>query len=432
MRTRTMTLGLMFLSALGLATPPSFAQVALPSLPSLPSLPATPAGVTDIPGNATRAIGGTVGALTQVRALQIQSLLRQHRDVIDTDADGAPVVRSEIIAIEPASAAIDAALAAGFSVTSEKDLDALSMRLLVLRAPSGMGTRKALKMLRRIDPVGNYEFNHLYLGSGSVVGATSTLPAAGGQLASIRVGLIDSGVDRKHPALAGIDLHSWGCDGAVIAAEHGTAVASLLVGSDGRSAGNSLYAADVYCGRATGGAVVDIVAAMAWLAKEQVGVINISLVGPANVLLERAIGELTRRGHILVAAVGNDGPAAPPLYPATYPGVVGVSAVNARDHVIPESGRGPQVDFAAPGADMVAADSKGGWMRVRGTSFASPLVARLLARDLPRPAVQQAASALAQLSATVIDAGAPGQDDIYGKGIVGNELRWAHAPTGKK
>src|SRR4249919_467404 len=206
MRTRTMTLGLMFLSALGLATPPSFAQVALPSLPSLPSLPATPAGVTDIPGNATRAIGGTVGALTQVRALQIQSLLRQHRDVIDTDADGAPVVRSEIIAIEPASAAIDAALAAGFSVTSEKDLDALSMRLLVLRAPSGMGTRKALKMLRRIDPVGNYEFNHLYLGSGSVVGATSTLPAAGGQLASIRVGLIDSRADRTHPALAGTAL----------------------------------------------------------------------------------------------------------------------------------------------------------------------------------------------------------------------------------
>ena len=58
--------------------------------------------------------------------------------------------------------------------------------------------------------------------------------------------------------------------------------------------------------------------------------INVSLVGPRNALLERVVASLVSRGHLIVAAVGNDGPAAPPLYPAAYDGVVGVTAVDQR------------------------------------------------------------------------------------------------------
>ena len=73
--------------------------------------------------------------------------------------------------------------------------------------------------------------------------------------------------------------------------------------------------------------------------------------------------EVVARGCLVVAAVGNDGPAARPLYPAAWPGVVGVTGVDARGRVLAEAERGVQVKFAAPGADMVAARTAAGYLR---------------------------------------------------------------------
>jgi subtilisin family serine protease len=135
------------------------------------------------------------------------------------------------------------------------------------------------------------------------------------------------------------------------------------------------------------------------------------------------VAALVKRGHLLVAAVGNDGPAAPPLYPASYPGVIGVTAVDARRRILPEAGRGAQVAFAAPGADMVAADMAGGYTAVRGTSFAAPLVAGLLATRLRSPDRKAAQRAVAELAATALDLGEPGRDPVYGYGLVAAEAR---------
>ena len=78
------------------------------------------------------------------------------------------------------------------------------------------------------------------------------------------------------------------------------------------------------------------------------------------------------------AAVGNDGPAAPAQYPASYPGVIAVTGVDAGGRALPEAGKAAHLDFAAPGADMAAALPGNGYTRVRGTSFAAPLVAARL------------------------------------------------------
>jgi subtilisin family serine protease len=105
---------------------------------------------------------------------------------------------------------------------------------------------------------------------------------------------------------------------------------------------------------------------------------------------------MVARGHLLVAAVGNDGPAAPPLYPASYPGVVGVTGVDRQGRPLPEAAQGPQVMFAAPGSQMVsAAPGRPPYRQVRGTSFAAPLVAALLSTRLPQPDRQGAAQAIA-------------------------------------
>jgi len=166
-----------------------------------------------------------------------------------------------------------------------------------------------------------------------------------------------------------------------------------------------------------------LVAAFGWLVQERVPVINVSLVGPKNAMLERVIGSLTAAGYIIVAAVGNDGPAAPPLYPASYPHVVGVTAVDAHRQVLIEAARGPQVMFAAPGADLAAAAGDHSYSAVRGTSFAAPIVAALLAAGLAEPDLGNAAAAIDALAKTAVDLGPPGRDLTYGFGLVGADQR---------
>jgi subtilisin family serine protease len=205
--------------------------------------------------------------------------------------------------------------------------------------------------------------------------------------------MIDGGV-ASHPSLAGASIEQNGFAGRPQATGHGTAVASLLVGSQGpfrgAATGAQLYVADVYGGNRAAGSASTIVKSLGWLASKRPQVINISLVGPPNKLVQRAIQIVRSRGIQLVAAVGNDGPAAPPQYPASYPGVVAVTAVDARGRALVEAGKATHLDFAAPGADMAAALPGQGYSRVRGTSFAAPLAAaRLaLAGSVPRLAVE--------------------------------------------
>src|SRR4029079_16407210 len=207
------------------------------------------------------------------------------------------------------------------------------------------------------------------------------------------------------------------------------AVASLLIGRSERFHGAApdaeLYAADVYCGLADGGAVDAVVEAISWIARERVPVINVSLVGPRNVALEGAVRAVIARGFIIVAAVRDDETASPPLYPAAYPGVVGVTGVDARQKALVEAGRGPQVTFAAPGADMAAALLAPSFAAVRGTSFAAPIVAGLLAAQVREPDAATSEKAIAQLGAQGADARSRRVDKTYGNGLVGGPLRVA-------
>jgi subtilisin family serine protease len=193
-------------------------------------------------------------------------------------------------------------------------------------------------------------------------------------------------------------------------------------GFGGAAPGADLFAADVYCNTPTGGSTPAILQALDWMAKERVGVVNISLVGPSNTPMKTAIAAMVRRGHLIVAAVGNDGPAAKPLYPAAFDGVIGVTGVDRRNRVLPEAGRGPQVRFAAPGADISAA-RPGGYVAVRGTSFAAPIVAGLLSRRLEAPDPVKAQGAVNALVASAQDLGAKGFDTTYGNGLVGGDIR---------
>jgi hypothetical protein len=372
-------------------------------------------------------------AAANARRLRIRDLLRAQRNVLEADPRGDPIMRAEVLAFSPSDAALTRARAAGYEVVRDRVLDGLDARIVVLHAPAGTSTRRALQQLRSFDPAGSYDFNHLYFDSGTVAPATGLTAQADTQpperpasAAAHRVGLIDGGVDAQHPVFHDITLHQHGCGGASMPSEHGTAVASLLVGSAeqfrGAAPGAELFAADVYCGQPTGAAVDAVADAFSWLVSEHVPVINVSLVGPPNALLEAVVLRVIARGYVIVAAVGNDGPAAPPLYPAAYRDVIGVTAVDAHRRALVEAERGLQVKFAAPGADMAAACLAGKFSAVRGTSFAAPIVAGLLSLEMSTPDTAAARSAVQALIHRAIDLGARGPDKVYGNGLVGAEV----------
>lgn len=410
------------------AATPAAAQL-LGGLPS-PSLPV----VRNLPSTVDRTVDRTLDGVTDTtrgvldgavlpRAQQVQDLLRRHRDVVELDPDGDLIVRNQVVAYAPTPEALAAAEKAGFTVTGEQVLEGLDTRMIVLTAPRGMSTRKALATLQKLDRDGTYDFNDIYLGSQSGSGGGGAPAGAGGG----RVGLIDGGVDNGHPAFRGAKVIQKGFAGPAAPSPHGTATGSLLVGrSDGFSGaapGAELIVADVYCNQPTGGSTSAIIQALDWMSKERVGVINISLTGPANAPLKAAVAAMVRRGHLIVAAVGNEGPAAKPLYPASFDGVIGVTGVDRRNKVLLEAGRGAQVDLAAPGSDIAAAAPGGGFAGVRGTSFAAPIAAGLLARRYDRPDPARAGGATTTLLATALDLGVKGRDNIYGAGLVGSDIR---------
>ncbi len=418
-----------------LCTSPAQAQLGLPSV-GLPSLPATlPSVVPSIVTAASDTVEST--ARTALRATRVAALLRTHRDELETDLQGNPIVRSQLLAIAPSTAALAAATAEGFSVLRTQELTGLDLSVVTLQVPGHVRIARALRRLRALDPAGQYDFDHVYLESGEPAASqatgqpgnadTATTLAVTGGRRSVRVGLIDGGVDAAHPALKSGELVQWGCDARSFPTRHGTAVASLLVGNSavfrGAAPGARLYAADVYCGEATGGNAATIAQAFAWMAHEQVPVINVSLVGPSNKLLAAVVNAVLSRGTIIVAAVGNDGPAAPPLYPASYTGVIGVTGVDAQRRVLFEAGRGTQVYVAAPGADLDAATLGEQYELVRGTSYAAPLVAGLLALALSLPDPALARVAVQRLAAGAVDLGPRGYDTTYGHGLVAEALR---------
>jgi hypothetical protein len=248
-----------------------------------------------------------------------------------------------------------------------------------------MSLRQAIRRLHSVAPQLQVDYDHVFEpAGGSLLPLNAALASIAGAGNGHVIGMIDGGV-ASHPSLAGASIEQNGFAGSPKPTGHGTAVASLLVGNQGpfRGAANGaqLYVADVYGGSRAAGSASAIVRALGWLASHHPQVINISLVGPQNAIVARAIEAVQRRGTRVVAAVGNDGPAAPPQYPASYPGVVAVTAVDGKGRALPEAGKPTHLDFAAPGADMAAALPGQGYSRVRGTSFAAPLAAARLALD---------------------------------------------------
>ncbi|HEY0960878.1 MAG TPA: S8 family serine peptidase [Pseudomonadales bacterium] len=249
----------------------------------------------------------------------------------------------------------------------------------------------------------------------------------------VTVGMIDSGIDAAHPAFAAsrAHIHQRSFVDTAIAQPpaHGTAVAGLLVGRDdsGQSGAvlrpllprATLYSAAVFHEQesAQGATVMRVLSALDWLLQQpDVKVINMSLAGPPNRLLARALTAAAARGRVIVAAVGNDGPYGPVRYPAAYAEAIGVTAVGRDAEVFRFANQGTHVDYAALGVDVPTARGDGGFGTETGTSLAAPIVAAFIACALEQD--EDSVSALAAMDQRVRDLGAAGPDSIYGRGLL--------------
>ena len=348
-----------------------------------------------------------VEQLAEDRLERIDRLVRRHRRHIERDMAGEPARRGEIVLLEASAAQVALATGEGYRVIEQGALESLDIAYTRLALPRGTDLDEAQRDLAELLPGVTVAPDSLYFRSAA---ATVAAPQGGGfgrarNVAATTVGMIDSAPGSAVPVQ---EMRSFASGGGE-ASDHGSAVASLLQG-----AGVSrILAADVYGTDRAGGNAVAIAQALDWLVGAEVRVITISLVGPDNPVLAHAIAAARQRGAVVVAAVGNDGPAAPPAYPASYPGVVAVTAVDRRERPLIEAGRALHLDYAAPGADIYGFDRRGRSQRLRGTSYATPLVAARLAQ-----AVASGREWRRVLDSEAYDLGEPGPDDTYGRGLV--------------
>jgi len=316
----------------------------------------------------------------------------------------------------------------GLAIKRRAVLGHLGLVISVFRVPQGVSVEAALAQLRQALPQVWSDANHLYSLEAGPARYGATLvgwPAATRSCGSMRVGMVDTAVDLAHPAFKGarVTVRSFLPAGVAPAnAGHGTAVASLLVGGDGFGllGGAQLYAAAVFRKRGDDGADTDAelaVRALDWLVGQKVAAVNLSFGGPRNRLLEAAVLRVEQLGIEVVAAAGNGGAGAPPVYPAAQEGVIAVTAVDARLQPYAHANRGDYIAFAAPGVDVWAA-APGGGKYASGTSYAAPFATAVFAAaKAAQPAAASAALEQA-LAARAKDLGAPGRDGIFGWGLI--------------
>ena len=249
----------------------------------------------------------------------------------------------------------------------------------------------------------------------------------GAAISDVVVAVLDTGVD-PHPELEDAllpgysALPGWDPADTTDVFGHGTHVAGTI----GADAGSSVegVAAGV---RILPVKVLDdmgwgwwdwIASGVVWATDHGADVINMSIGGAyEDEVLGASIAYAREHGVTVVAAAGNAN-TSDPSYPAAFPGVVGVSAVDAQQAKADFSNYGDYVDVAAPGVDITSTVPGGELDTWSGTSMASPHVAGVaalvtaVAPNLSPDDVELA------LEGSAVDLGTPGRDDVFGRGLV--------------
>ena len=199
------------------------------------------------------------------------------------------------------------------------------------------------------------------------------------------VAVLDTGVDPGTPDLTGRVTTGANFASGTDIGTHGTEVATVLAGAYGNSAGAAGVApgVDVLAVRVcspTGCASDAVAKGIISAVDAGADVVNLSLGGPdQNSVTAAAVGYALGKGVVVVASAGNSGDTDNAVeYPASYPGVISVSAAAADGSAARWAQHNSSVDLSAPGEGVPAggpASERYAYFAVAGTSFSAPQVA---------------------------------------------------------
>jgi hypothetical protein len=313
------------------------------------------------------------------------------------------------------------------TIISVKKYASLNINLVRFNVPKNLDTKEALIQTLQLKSAALLDRNHIYQAQTKQPTSMATpSPTTAFCSEKTRVGIIDSAINTQHTAFkhANIIRQRFLPTGLNSPSLHGTAIAGLLVGRDEKLwpllDNAELYSAEVFYRQsefAQGATLFAIVEALDWLVSQNVKVINMSLTGPKNAILHAGIKGALKQNTLIVAAAGNSGPAALPLYPAAYNNVIAVSAINSKKEVYRWSNKGEYIDFAAMGVNVITSKGRGGLGTESGTSIAAPHVSAALA-CLMAKTHNNNAQALALLSKQALDLGDKGKDSTFGIGAI--------------
>ncbi|WP_134683481.1 S8 family serine peptidase [Brevibacillus migulae] len=247
---------------------------------------------------------------------------------------------------------------------------------------------------------------------------------------TVKVAVIDTGIDPDHPDLAGriIDGYDYVEHDTVPDDEngHGTHVSGIIAALTDNSLGVSgltgkadvrIIPLKILDGEGNG-TVSNEVKAIYDAVDMGASVINLSLGASLSSKAEHdAIRYAAEKGVLVVAAAGNE--AGDVDYPAAYPESIAVAATTEQDEVPFFSNNGPEIDLAAPGVDIISTIPDNKYAYMSGTSMAAPHVSALAALLLaasPKPL--EASDLRAILTSTAADIDARGTDRYSGHGRI--------------
>ncbi|MFJ6781648.1 type VII secretion-associated serine protease mycosin [Streptomyces yangpuensis] len=255
--------------------------------------------------------------------------------------------------------------------------------------------------------------------------------------ASVRVAVIDTGVDRANPQLSGaLDVGAGkdfvdpkGGDGTTDTVGHGTKVAGLIAARPQQGTGFVGLAPDATIipirqndGQGKGNAL-SLSQAIDHAVSKGAQVINISQDTDVQLSADSELGKSVQKAVaaniVVVASAGNDGLSGQKrkTYPAAFPGVLAVGASDRNNERAVFSQPGDFIGVAAPGVDMVSTVPGFGQCIDNGTSFSAPYVAGVAALLRAEHGDWSAQQIVWQIQNTA-ERAVKGRDDYVGWGVV--------------
>jgi len=209
---------------------------------------------------------------------------------------------------------------------------------------------------------------------------------------------------------------------------HGTHVAGIIgarnndLGTVGIAPESSLYAVKVLDKNGSG-YLSNVAAGIDWAITNKMNIINLSIsTSSSSTTLKRAVDSAYSKGILVVAAAGNSGTSSGSgdnvQYPARYDSVIAVSATDINDRRAYFSSTGSTVEVAAPGVNIVSTYLNNQYVKMSGTSMATPYTTGNLALIMQANPGLSAASLRIKLRESTVDLGSAGKDTWFGYGLI--------------